>query len=335
MVDIEKIRKAVNSRAKEILTDIAFKYEFTDENKEVISSLLNSGDIVIVDEYSDDLLKHFSGNDIQNKDMALEKVPGGTGGRCFGDGKIHMITFSPVFKDKSDDEMINIFINHMLVHEIFHYFIQLDKNISENSNYEKISHFLTEGFVQMFALEYSLDNGLVEPVSDYDRNVQFASILRKSTKGYSDLEYAEELFKSNVRDVLDKSSLGIKVFELYEKTEYIHDEMISFLEDLFRITKDFSKKEEIKTQSVIRSAKRNYDLINLYPVMVEQFYKYMLGIEEEKEKDTSKSSIDSINNIYNLFVDRLNAMKPYVEEATNLHNEVLDKYNNLDNSKKL
>lgn len=64
MVDIEKIRKAVNSRAKEILTDIAFKYEFTDENKEVISSLLNSGEIVIVDEYSDDLLKHFSGNDI-------------------------------------------------------------------------------------------------------------------------------------------------------------------------------------------------------------------------------------------------------------------------------
>ena len=243
-IDYEKMNNSINEFGKNVLHCIKIQYgsSLTQAQLEHIDRLLET-DFIVVEKPNDEDIEFFSKQDgITNPSKySIKYVPSAHGGRTKGDDKIHIYPYTKSFsKCTSFEEIIKQCFDDIVVHEIFHYFIRPDLSFQNNENVdvvkEEFGHFLTEGLVQYYAEKFANNNGLVNPKSNYNKNVVF---VQKLLSSFPTEQVDRCVFTCNQDELLSISESGSTMYREYVANYNFKEKISSFIIDI-------SKKVDLK-----------------------------------------------------------------------------------------
>lgn len=232
-LDYQKISKQVNEFGKYIITCIKNEYahSLTDEQNALIN-VLEQQQFIVVDAPNEQDIEFFSRqNGIDNpKDFDISEVPSAHGGRTKGDNKIHIYPYSKDFsKCKNTEEIINVCVNDLITHEIFHYFIRPNVETKEGTVEHDFGSFLTEGLVQLYSKRFAGLHRFSQPQSNYIKNVAFAQQLLDSCSELSDKERDKLVFQKAYVEMLQASKIGESLFENYKQNWQFYKDISSLI----------------------------------------------------------------------------------------------------------
>ncbi len=216
---------------------------------------------IVVDKPTQDNIEFFSKQEgiTDSNNYSTKYIPSAHGGRTKGDNKIHIYPFAKSLEScTSNEEIINTYLDNIIVHEIFHYFIR--PNINDNSVVnDDFMHFITEGLVQLYAEDFSKKNRLNIPKSNYNKNVNAASeLITNFPSQLSKNKVNTLIFNSSVDDLLLLSNKGNIVLKQFNDNKLFKSKLNNFLinvgkelgmapdsEELKGIIKHYSKIDDI------------------------------------------------------------------------------------------
>ncbi len=219
-INYEQIQKSVNEYGKYILTCIKneFAPSLTKEQLQNIEKLLNT-EFIIIEKPTEDNIEFFSKQaGITNpNDYDAIYIPSAHGGRTKNDNKIHIYPFTKSFSDcKSNEEIIKSCLDSIIVHEIFHYFIRPNLSLENETIKDEFGHFITEGLVEYYALEFSKKHRLGTPKSNYNKNVEFVKQLIASLpSNLNKTQIDNIIFTYNQDEFLSIAKNGQLMYEEY------------------------------------------------------------------------------------------------------------------------
>lgn len=254
-IDYYSLNDSVNIISKDFLKNIINIYglEMPKEKLELLNALLKK-DFINVNDYSEDDLSFFG---------EYSNIPTAHGGKVKGDGNIYIYPYKFSDKNKSSNlAAYRIIKNDLLAHEIFHYVISISSyHVSEDklnlflkeNNFEDkekaikgLSHFMSEGFVQLYADDYALKSGLEKPKSNYNQNMEFVKNILMSMKEPSasiafNLDYIDILNKAKEDSNIDFVDKYINLMDDNYKLKVIIEEVKRDLGSEFDTSNQFNK----------------------------------------------------------------------------------------------
>lgn len=271
-IEYEKIEQYLNAYGKLVLEKIKQDYghALSEKQKEYLTQLSNDSKFIKVNKPTAEDIAFFSKQKGIEKEenFSQEYVPSAHGGRTKQDDKIHIYPYSKAFeKCKSNDEILNVCVKDLVVHEIFHYFIR-----PEAKEEKEFGHFLTEGLVQEYAEKLSQKYNLQMPKSNYNENVLAA---QKIYAGFPS-EWSEEkkerlVFQGSVEELITRSKEGKNVIQQFKENKKFKDD-ISLLvqESTFSLGMNEKQTNEI-VSFYKRMSNRSEVVSNLYNNLNEYF----------------------------------------------------------------
>lgn len=268
--DYTRIQGIIDFRAREIFTNIFneyFKYikddkskvaDLLDKNKMQIddnNNLVSVGRIAIVERKTDEVMNDFG--DIAN-------VPAGHGGRHKKDNMIHLYPYSPSlsYLATNIEEIIELLINKIVEHEIFHFYIKTDvcdDVVDESDIDKKFKDLLTEGIIQTFTNEYMKKYNSNGPQSGYVQEILLVNDIINDlhSQGYDMEQVRWFLFNDNYRVLINRCKNGNKIKTNYLERKRKFDYIINKLKLLFSYDKDLLR-------NLIERFKKITDMEELY-----------------------------------------------------------------------
>lgn len=262
-INYEKIQQAINECGQHILKSIKSQYNssLTQSQLQTIDELLST-DFIVIEKPKEEDKNFFSEQDgiTNSDDYSFDYVPSAHGGRTKDDNKIHIYPYTKSFSNCiNDDEIIQLCIDDILVHEIFHYFIR--PNLSDELDTTKIEfgHFITEGLVQYYAEKYAQKNKLGSPKANYGKNVEFAKRLIDSFDSDLSQEQIDRIvFTYNQDELLNISKNGMQMYQEYAMEAKFKDEVSFFIRDIC-IHNGLSKNDK-KLKGILRHYEKIEDI---------------------------------------------------------------------------
>lgn len=228
--DYKKLEENIQKKGKEIFEEIKGKYKKYLSDVDKIKSLENNNGKIVVDRYNEDDIELFGG---------IDRVPAGHSGRRKMDDTIHLYPYSPQlsFVEKIDD-LQNLLINDVVIHEIFHFYIQpdlYDKSDSMHGDDVFFGHCLTEGLVQFFTEIYINRHNLGKSYTTYKEEVLLVQNILDDLKnqGLSDDELATILLNDNQDEIMNKCMNGKKIKKEFIAKYKIHNQVRGLLKENF------------------------------------------------------------------------------------------------------
>lgn len=232
IIEYEKIEKYLNKYGKSILEQIKNDYEhvLSNSQKDYLTQLLNAPTFIKVNKPTLEDIGFFSKQEgiEKEEDFSQDYVPSAHGGRTKQDDKIHIYPYAKAFeKCKNSDEIINVCVNDMIVHEIFHYFIR-----PEAKEEKEFQHFITEGLVQDHAEKFAQKHNLQMPKSNYNENVTAAQKIYAGLPAEWSEEQKERLvFQGSVEELITNSQEGKNVLHQYKENKKFKDDISSLIQE--------------------------------------------------------------------------------------------------------
>ena len=265
--DYKYIQTRLDKETKEIFQNIWKKYGKYIKNKEklkVIEDRFNSISeicgIVVVDEPNEDDIKQQTDN-----------IPPAHSGRGKGDGKIHVYPHSKIFKDaNSVDNIIKIYVEEMVPHEVFHYYIQPDlydkDDIEKHGDDAWLGHKLTEGLVETYTQKYMKENNLGNSQTGYLEELILVDEIINDLKGQnkSDEEIDNILMNCNQIEIFDncingeyiknkyicKHKVHEKIDDILKKISFNDKERYTDFEYLYRFLTEYYRNKNLDTTEI-------------------------------------------------------------------------------------
>lgn len=288
--DYKYIQTKLDKETKEIFQNIWKKYGKYIKGKEklkVIEDRINSINetrgIVIVDEPNEADIQKFGG---------VENVPPGHGGRGKSDGKIHLYPYSKELENAdSIEKLIEWYKREIIVHEIFHFYIQPDLyDISDTKNHGDdawFGHRLTEGIVETYTQKYMKENNLGTSQTGYLEELilvdDVINDLKKQNKSAEEID--DILMNCNQIEIFDNCINGEYIKNKYICKHKVHIEISKLLNKVYQDL-GYDKKSIAK---YLGSANRQTNFELLYGELINFF--------ESNNLDTNK--IEEIFSEYN------------------------------------
>jgi len=264
MIDYIKISEILNEKCKRIIQLIELDYGkfMSYENKCFLKTLESRNNI----EINKPEETKINGISIPEEDTFAY------GGRTFSDNRIHFFLYR--LKNQYDTQEYIKICEQVMIHEIFHYFIRPDivkigQNTWHGNEIEELSHFFTEGLVELFAREFykkHMDEFEFE-MANYGYNVLFAqrvldNIIFEQNVAAFNMDILE-IFKSQ------KSNSKEDFIQLYHQIKRSCAQMEQLVMEIAQDykptnSKEFAKsligrcKREGNTNSVIQGVKISY-----------------------------------------------------------------------------
>lgn len=229
-IDYNKIQQSINEYGKYVLNCIKNQYSssLTQEQLQNIENLLKEEFIVIEKPTKEDI-KFFSKlSGITNpEDYSAEYIPSAHGGRTKEDNKVHVYPYAKTFSDcKNDKEIIQLCMDSIVVHEIFHYFIRPNLSNENETVKDEFGHFITEGLVQYYTEEFIKKYRLGNPKSNYGKNVEFVKqLISCFPDKLTQTQIDKIIFTYNQDELLDIAKNGDLMYQ-----EFVDD--LQFKEDI-------------------------------------------------------------------------------------------------------
>ena len=304
-IDYNKIQTNLNTKTKEILNQISGQYfnAMTDEQLYTIEWLLTQPNAIIVNSPNEQDLEFFNKQEgiLNKEDYDIANVPSAHGGRTKEDNLIHVYPYAKSYSNcKNETEIIDSIQNDILVHEIFHYFIRPNIENTNDPEKEKFSHFLTEGLVQYYAEEFSQNNNLNKPYSNYQTNVKFAADLIGSLNNTLSKEEIDKcMFTLNYEQLLELSPKGSELYNEYCEDIQFHANITDFIVEICQakqfdlndknikgIIKHFEK--ENNQERLFQDLGRNIDHLFTQDDPNKEIYKAKLNNLNHKQESNEK-----------------------------------------------
>ena len=268
--DYEYIQERLDVETKKIFENIWKEYGYCIKDKEklkVIEERFNSINktkgIVIVEEPNEVDIQKFGG---------LDHVPPGHGGRGKADGKIHLYPYSKSLQDVDNiDMLIDWYKKEIIVHEIFHFYIQPDLyEMSDTKNYGDdawFGHRLTEGLVETYTQKYMKDHDLGNSQTGYLEELILVEeiIFDLKSQNKSKEEIDDILMNYNQNEIFAYCINGEYIKSKYICKYKIHREISAFLKEV--LSKAGYDKSIIN--KCIRSTSRQTNFELLYKELIE------------------------------------------------------------------
>lgn len=166
-----------------------------------------------------------------------DNPPPGHGGRALGDGLIHLYPNCKMFKDIDNIEQIKqIFINEILIHEIFHYYFSPDLYDIKDKNHGDdawFGHALTEGLVQYFTEMYMKDNQLGESQTGYIEEVRMIeNIYNELSKQYNNdsVIIIKHLMNLDQENLINYCNNGKEIKNAYIINHKIYNKICNYID---------------------------------------------------------------------------------------------------------
>lgn len=266
-IDYGFIDTQINDYAINIVYEILEKYQHF-LNDEIINTLTNrivENRIIKVNEPSKIDESFFKGN-----------IPTAHGPRAKNDGYIHVYPYK--YKQMTTEEILNKYIDHIIIHELYHFLIKLDIKEAVNQDEIDFGHYITEGMVQLFAEMHTKKDFS----SNYRKNVDNARIIYEACQNNLSL-----IFQNNYKEIfLQYPELNI-VFENYKKEKEFNAKLESFFNKI-------APKINIQPKRLIEKAK-SYSIDEVI-IKLKDFLEKVLNPEELK--DANMTLDDIYNSIY-------------------------------------
>ena len=303
-IDYEKIQQSINEYGKYIVACIKNQYSssLTEEQLSNIENLLNTSFIIIEKPTKEDIEFFSKQAGITNPEkFSAEYIPSAHGGRTKKDNKIHIYPYTKAFNNcSSNEEIIQSCIDNIVVHEIFHYFIRPNLSNEKDTVKEEFGHFITEGLVQHYAIEFAKKYRLGNPKSNYGKNVEFVKQLMSSfPDNLTQTQIDRIIFTYNQDELLKIAKNGPLMYQKFVD-DYKFKENISSFITTMGIDIGMDKNDE-KLKGIIRHYKKIDDVIIIFEELnknielifknnPEKRYSYMLELrnlisEKESEKE--------------------------------------------------
>lgn len=263
-IDYNKIDKVVNKYAIDVIYDILEKYSnyLNEEEKDIFIEKITNNRIIIVDKPNPEDENFFHGD-----------IPTAHGPRAKGDGFIHIYPYR--FNNLSTDEIIKSCIDHIIIHELYHYIIKLDIKGDFSPDEIDFGHYITEGMVQLFA---ELHQGQSDRTSKYRKNIDNAKIIYEACK-----ENPSLIFHHNYKDILARIPELTTIYENFIKEKDFTSKLNKLLTEIGPIINWEPKRLIAKAKSF----GINDTLINLKELM-----------EKKMSKEESKEYCSKLDEIY-------------------------------------
>lgn len=284
-IDYCRLSKDINEFGKDILQLIKAQYEssMSISQQQFLEKLTTSDNFIVINKPNSEDVERFG--KLNDSNHNIPNAPSAHGGRAKGDGKIHIYPYSQSFNNcNTYDDYLNLCKNHLVVHEIFHYFIRPDAVEIKNSEiYNEFKHFLTEGLVQYYTETFSKEHNLVIPNSNYNWNVKTAKdILSVFPKG-TDLD--KIVFQKNFVEIINLAYnySGINFVNNYiqEKQKY------NYLETIIIEAGREANLNEIYVNKIVDSKMRAYKSMSNHEQIIED-YQYQISKLFKDEKLLAK-----------------------------------------------
>ena len=269
--DYKYIQTRLDKETKEIFQNIWEKYGHYIKDKkklkiieERFNSINETQGIVIVDDPNEADIKKFGG---------VENVPLGHGGRGKADGKIHLYPYSKKLENAdSIEKLIEWYKREIIVHEIFHFYIQPDlydqDDIEKHGDDAWLGHKLTEGLVETYTQKYMKENNLGNSQTGYLEELilvdEIINDLKEQNK--SDEEIDNILMNCNQIEIFNNCINGEYIKNKYICKHKVHEKIDNILRKF-----SFNDKE------------RYTDLEYLYRFLIEHYRNNNLDTTEIEE----------------------------------------------------
>ncbi len=236
-INYDKMQKTINEYGKYILSCIKseFGVSLTSQQMQTLEYLLNT-EFIIIESPSNADIEFFSKQEgIENPDKySIDYVPSAHGGRTKSDNKIHIYPYAKAFSDcKTDDEIIKLCVDSIVVHEIFHYFIRPNLSLESDTIKNEFGHFLTEGLVQYYTEVFMEKHGLGRPKSNYGKNVEFAkNLISFFPPDLSQTQIDRIVFTYSLDELLKISQKGKELYQKYCDDLQFQKDLSAFIIDL-------------------------------------------------------------------------------------------------------
>ncbi len=263
-IDYKKIDTELNMFAIDVIYEILDKYSslISEKDKETFIEKITNNRVIVVDMPSKEDEIFFEGN-----------IPKAHGPRAKKDGLIHIYPY--VFRSQSTEEIIQNCINHIIIHELYHFIIKLDIKGNYPQDEIDFGHYLTEGMVQLFS---EIHQGKSDRTSKYRQNVNNAQIIYETLKNNLSL-----IFKHNYKDIFAKFPNLSSVYDEYLKERKFNAKLSEFFEEVSPLLNWETKRLIAKSKSF----SINDTLINLKAL-----------IEKKMNVDDAKNYCSKLDEIY-------------------------------------
>lgn len=271
-IDYEKIQQSINEYGQYILSCIKNQYgsSLTPEQLQNIESLLNKEFIVIEKPTKEDVEFFSKQAGVTNpKDYSVDYIPSAHGGRTKEDNKIHIYPYTKSFSNcKNDEEIIQLCMDSIVVHEIFHYFIRPNLSNEGETMKDEFGHFITEGLVQYYSEEFAKKYRLGNPKSNYGKNVEFVKQLIASfPDNLTQTQIDKMIFTLNQDELLHMAKNGKYMYEEYVADAKFRKNISSFIVEMGDTIG--MKQDDDHIQKILR----HYKNMNDKNTMIEELFK--------------------------------------------------------------
>lgn len=314
-LDYQKISKQVNDFSKYIIACIKNEYghSLTPEQIALITEL-EQQQFIIINSPNEKDIEFFSRQDCVEdpKKFDVSHVPTAHGGRTKGDNKIHIYPYAKGFdKCQNTEDVINVCVNDLITHEIFHYFIRPNVEAKEGTVEHDFGSFLTEGLVQLYSERFQEAHRFSQPQSNYTKNVEFAQQLLDSCSELSDKERDKLVFQKSYVEMLQASKIGGTLFENYRQNWQFHHDISNLIEESAKV----SGFDENTTTGFIKHYKSQDDKGAVISDLMDKFN--MIFSTSEEARNLYMMKLRQINpNIFDLVSEQKNLLdQPELEES--------------------
>ncbi|MDE5630304.1 MAG: hypothetical protein K2I70_01765 [Bacilli bacterium] len=263
-IDYQRIDKELNTFAIDVIYEILDKYSnfISKQEKDNLVEKITHNRAIIVDEPSKEDEDFFQGN-----------IPVAHGPRAKGDRYIHIYPYA--FHNKNTEEIITNCIDHIIIHELYHFIIKLDIDGEYTKDEIDFGHYLTEGMVQLFS---EIHQGKIDRTSKYRKNVDNAKIIYETFPNNP-----SPIFQHNYKELFMSSPNLSTIFEDFLKEK----EFTNKLDDFFKERAPIINWEQKRLISKSKSFSIDDTLINLKNL-----------IEKHLTKEEAKSYCNKLDEIY-------------------------------------
>ncbi len=281
--EFQSIKNYIISEGKRIYDEIKAKYANYLKSDNKRKSLEQNNGKIMVHQYEEEDIKLFGG---------IKKVPPGHSGRKKQDNIIHVYPYSPQLSFVKDIKLlIQILINDIIIHEIFHFYIQpdlYDSNDIEHGDDVWFGHRLTEGIVQYFTNKYIKEHELAKSYTTYIEEVLLVENIVQDLKdqGKTEEEIMLILLNDNQHEIIDKCTNGKQIKKCFIAKTKLHQKINQFLRNVLTNLQNDINEQEIYHSYVIMT-----DVDEIYNSLVTQFPTYRNELEEiffEYQNETKK-----------------------------------------------
>lgn len=199
------MQEVLNEYAKNILKAIAMDYkdELGQNNTTFLYSLLQR-DFIILENNGTRAIENDYLKSITPEKSILE------------DGNIHINLTS--YKHLNREEKL-ITIKEDIIHHIFHYFINPEKENESDNNLKEFYSFLTEGFVEKYANEFCEKHGITRTIKKkYLANINFVSNMLNVLP--EEISKEKTIFQYQYSYILELCQLGREYTKSYGVNYY-------------------------------------------------------------------------------------------------------------------